>query len=277
MVLIDHVQEGGFGLDKVEKTVRVVIVTSSLFAIAEHMRPWPVVQRQLGDELRFSLPPGFLPFWANRSSEGRASARHSTMQNTPISRMVVVMCFLPHERGRLAANKPSGALGVTPTTPHRAARFGWPAAVASNVNAPSSVTGRSCASGTGPHSADAVRCREIPFVLTPLGAPFYNGALSSRSSRRNLRASPMRDTDPDLTAQTPDRPPDDRLESWKEIATYLGKDASTVQRWEKRAGLPVHRHADGSVLNVYAYRSELDGLAAPGSSPALQPDRRCGR
>ena len=68
----------------------------------------------------------------------------------------------------------------------------------------------------------------------------------------------MRDTDPDLTAQTPDRPPDDRLESWKEIATYLGKDASTVQRWEKRAGLPVHRHADGSVLNVYAYRSELD-------------------
>ena len=68
----------------------------------------------------------------------------------------------------------------------------------------------------------------------------------------------MRDTDPDLAAQAQDRPPDDRLESWKEIAAYLGKDTSTVQRWEKRTGLPVHRHADGSVLNVCAYRSELD-------------------
>ena len=68
----------------------------------------------------------------------------------------------------------------------------------------------------------------------------------------------MRDTEPDLAAQAQDRPPDDRLESWKAIAAYLWKDTSTVQRWEKRAGLPVHRHADGSVLNVYAYRSELD-------------------
>ena len=51
---------------------------------------------------------------------------------------------------------------------------------------------------------------------------------------------------------------DDRLESWKEIATYLGKDVRTVQRWENRAGLPVHRHSEGSVLNVCAYRSELD-------------------
>ncbi len=68
----------------------------------------------------------------------------------------------------------------------------------------------------------------------------------------------MRDTDPDRADQAPDRGPDDRLESWKEVATYLGKDVSTVQRWEKRARLPVHRHAEGSVLNVYAYRAELD-------------------
>jgi hypothetical protein len=25
-----------------------------------------------------------------------------------------------------------------------------------------------------------------------------------------------------------------RLESWKEIAAYLGRDVTTVQRWEKR-------------------------------------------
>ena len=40
-----------------------------------------------------------------------------------------------------------------------------------------------------------------------------------------------------------DQPPgDSRLESWKEIAAYLKSDATTVRRWEKREGLPVHRH-----------------------------------
>jgi len=32
-----------------------------------------------------------------------------------------------------------------------------------------------------------------------------------------------------------------RLESWKEIAAYLGRDVTTVRRWEKREALPVHR------------------------------------
>ena len=32
-----------------------------------------------------------------------------------------------------------------------------------------------------------------------------------------------------------------RLESWKEIAAYLGRDVTTVHRWEKREGLPVRR------------------------------------
>ena len=34
----------------------------------------------------------------------------------------------------------------------------------------------------------------------------------------------------------------DRLDSWKDIAAYLHRDVSTVQRWEKREGMPVHRH-----------------------------------
>ena len=33
-----------------------------------------------------------------------------------------------------------------------------------------------------------------------------------------------------------------RLDAWKEIARYLGRDVTTVRRWEKREGLPVHRH-----------------------------------
>ena len=32
-----------------------------------------------------------------------------------------------------------------------------------------------------------------------------------------------------------------RLDSWKEIAAYLGRDVRTVQRWERREGLPIHR------------------------------------
>ncbi len=32
--------------------------------------------------------------------------------------------------------------------------------------------------------------------------------------------------------------PADRLASWKEIAAYLERDVTTVQRWEKREGMP---------------------------------------
>jgi DNA-binding transcriptional regulator YiaG len=31
------------------------------------------------------------------------------------------------------------------------------------------------------------------------------------------------------------------LSSWKEIAAFFGKGVRTVQRWETRMGLPVHR------------------------------------
>ena len=53
--------------------------------------------------------------------------------------------------------------------------------------------------------------------------------------------------------------PADRLESWKDIAAYLRRDVSTVQRWEKREGMPVHRHLHDKQGSVYAFRSELDG------------------
>ena len=51
---------------------------------------------------------------------------------------------------------------------------------------------------------------------------------------------------------------EDRLDSWKEIATYLKRDVTTVQRWEKREGMPVHRHLHDKLGSVYAFRSELD-------------------
>lgn len=52
--------------------------------------------------------------------------------------------------------------------------------------------------------------------------------------------------------------PDDRLDSWKEIAAYLKRDVRTVRRWERSGGLPVHRHLHQRQASVFAYRSELD-------------------
>lgn len=57
-------------------------------------------------------------------------------------------------------------------------------------------------------------------------------------------------------------PPDDRLESWKEIAAYLRRDITTVQRWERREAMPVHRHLHDKAGSVHAFRSELDAWAA---------------
>ncbi|MGH9387370.1 MAG: LamG-like jellyroll fold domain-containing protein [Vicinamibacterales bacterium] len=49
----------------------------------------------------------------------------------------------------------------------------------------------------------------------------------------------------------------DRLDSWKEIAAFLGRTVRTVQRWEKTAGLPVRRGGPGSRGSVVASKTEL--------------------
>jgi TolB-like protein len=48
------------------------------------------------------------------------------------------------------------------------------------------------------------------------------------------------------------------LDSWKAIALYLQRDVTTVQRWEKQEGMPVHRHLHHKRGSVYALSSELD-------------------
>jgi TolB-like protein len=53
-------------------------------------------------------------------------------------------------------------------------------------------------------------------------------------------------------------PSESRLDSWKEIALYLHRDVTTVQRWEKQEGMPVHRHLHHKRGSVYALSSELD-------------------
>ncbi|MGH9370975.1 MAG: DNA-binding protein [Vicinamibacterales bacterium] len=79
------------------------------------------------------------------------------------------------------------------------------------------------------------------------------------------------------SSQVPPAPPEpasgDRLDSWKEIAAYTRRDVKTVQRWEKREGMPVHRHLHEKMGSVYAFRTELDEwahtrrLTAPDGSP----------
>jgi Tol biopolymer transport system component len=68
----------------------------------------------------------------------------------------------------------------------------------------------------------------------------------------------------------PVRPREDRLDSWKEIAAYLNRDVTTVQRWEKREGMPVHRHLHGRLGTVYASRAELDAWARSRNLAAVQ-------
>ena len=49
-----------------------------------------------------------------------------------------------------------------------------------------------------------------------------------------------------------------RLNSWKEIAEYVGRNVRTVIRWEQEGGLPVHRVPVGHRRAVFAYRHEID-------------------
>jgi TolB-like protein/Tfp pilus assembly protein PilF len=64
--------------------------------------------------------------------------------------------------------------------------------------------------------------------------------------------------EPSLNKTLSEIPSERRLDSWKEIATYLGRDVTTVQRWERQEGMPVHRHLHHKRGSVYALSSELD-------------------
>ena len=71
---------------------------------------------------------------------------------------------------------------------------------------------------------------------------------------------------------------DDRLESWKEIAAFLGREVRTVQLWEKSEGLPIHRHQHARQGSVYAFKSELEAWKrARANSPAAASAEASGR
>ena len=63
---------------------------------------------------------------------------------------------------------------------------------------------------------------------------------------------------------------DDVLNSWKEVASYLGRGVRTVQRWEQELSLPVRRPRGKSRSAVIAFKTELDGwLHESRANPAV--------
>jgi hypothetical protein len=87
--------------------------------------------------------------------------------------------------------------------------------------------------------------------------------------------------EPPSGTPSPEGPSEDRLDSWKEIAAYLKRDVTTVQRWEKREGMPVRRHLHDRMGSVYAYpgeldswRSERDAGAGAAEGRLMEPPKR---
>ncbi len=78
-------------------------------------------------------------------------------------------------------------------------------------------------------------------------------------------------------SETDAAPIGERLDSWKEIATYLRRSVRTLHRWEKEEGLPVHRQFHKELGSVYAYTSELDAWCRARSSRGEREERDASR
>ena len=64
------------------------------------------------------------------------------------------------------------------------------------------------------------------------------------------------------------------LNSWKEVALYLGRGVRTVQRWEQELGLPVRRPRGRARSAVLALKPELDTWllhTAQNTAPVIKP------
>jgi hypothetical protein len=65
-----------------------------------------------------------------------------------------------------------------------------------------------------------------------------------------------------------------RLDSWKEIAAYLGRDIRTAMRWAKERQLPVHRARGEASRSVHAFSDDIDSwLLAPARASEVWPPR----
>jgi Tol biopolymer transport system component len=105
--------------------------------------------------------------------------------------------------------------------------------------------------------------RDLPLFAVP--RPAKNAPMFQDDDMNSPVTGPAKE--PTATQQS------ERLDSWKAIAAYVKRDVTTVQRWEKREGMPVRRHLHDKRGSVYAFRTELDAwMAARGAQ--LPPERR---
>ena len=52
---------------------------------------------------------------------------------------------------------------------------------------------------------------------------------------------------------------DDFLDSWKDVAKYVGRSKKTCAKWEAKLRFPVHRiNKKSNRSRVFAYKSEID-------------------
>lgn len=63
-----------------------------------------------------------------------------------------------------------------------------------------------------------------------------------------------------------------RLSGWKEIGTFLGKDARTAKRWAAERGMPVHRVPGKGSASVYALPTEIGAWLTPSALPSPAED-----
>jgi hypothetical protein len=101
--------------------------------------------------------------------------------------------------------------------------------------------------------ANSERRRNVVNQFSQFQRPSRRGTSTSNRAVQLLASQGDAGTDPSQHATSADR-----LDSWKEIASYLGREVRTVQRWEKRESLPVHRHLHQKIGSVYAFKTEID-------------------
>lgn len=63
----------------------------------------------------------------------------------------------------------------------------------------------------------------------------------------------------------------ERLNGWKAIAGYFGRDRTTVMRWARERDLPVHRLPGGKIGGVFALTDELDSWRIRLDTPVEDP------
>jgi hypothetical protein len=64
------------------------------------------------------------------------------------------------------------------------------------------------------------------------------------------------------------------LNSWKEVANYIGRGVRTVQRWERHFQLPVHRPSGHDRSAVVAFSDEIDQWLAATPVRVMRPVAR---